>query len=134
MPAAMSSAMAPSSGEDPTPGRTGAKAEVVLRRPRGRASSVQPPEMIVVRDGRVVAVFCDDDDLGGLLFRLFQLSSDELNCAQVQLDATVIRAHPYVRDVLDAFIESRAPATRAQAARRRPTRVPSFLRRSGQES
>jgi len=116
------------------PGQADRGPEIILRRPRRRSSPGQPPKMIVARDGRLVAAFCDDDDLGGLLFRLFQLSTDELRCAQVQLDATVIRAHPYVRDVLDAFIECRAPATRAQAAQRRPTRLPSFLSRSGRES
>jgi len=118
-----------------SPRKPGCGVEIVMRRPRRDALWDVPAEMIIARDGRLVAAFRDDDDLGGLLFRLFQLSSDELLCAQIQLDASVIRAHPYVRDVLDAFIECRAPAARRSGARRRPPhRVPSFLSRDRLEA
>lgn len=66
--------------------------------------------MVIVRDRRVVAILRDDEPVGGLLLRLFRLSREELRWALVELDASIVRAHPYVRDVLAAFIEYQTTA------------------------
>jgi len=79
-----------------------ADVRVMIRRPHTRNAVT---EMVVVRSPDIVAVLRDDDPVGNRLLRLFRLTPDELRWAMTKLDAPGVRSEPYVRDVVQAFID-----------------------------
>jgi hypothetical protein len=90
-----------------------ADVRVMLRRRANRNSGASiPQEMVILRDGAILAVLRDDEPLGSTLIRLSRLSEPALCWAVVALDASLIREHPFVRDVLLALIEDRMAARR----------------------